>query len=56
MINATELRSKVGQMTKPEMAILRDELESNWSETLRPLMDILALGCISKFKTTITRL
>ena len=52
----SELRVRVGSMTKTEMVSLRDQIETNWSDSLRPLMNILSLGCISKFKTTLARL
>jgi|GEM_PF-5313474 len=52
----SELRVRVGSMTKTEMISLRDHLETNWSDSFRPLMDILSLGCINKFKTTLSRL
>ena len=51
-----ELRIKVTKMSKLEMIELRDELENNWDESLRPLMDVLSLGCWNKFKTTISKL
>ena len=43
-------------MSKLEMIELRDELENNWDEDLRPLMDVLSLGCWNKFKTSISKL
>tara|TARA_R110001632_G_scaffold14448_2_gene48711 strand:- start:459 stop:626 length:168 start_codon:yes stop_codon:yes gene_type:complete len=52
----SELRVRVGSMTKTEMISLRDQMEINWSDSLRPLMDILSLGCVNKFKTTLSRL
>ena len=55
-MTAQELRTKVNGMTKVEFAAMRDELESNWSETLRPLMQILSLACINKFNTTLINL
>jgi len=56
MITQAELRSKISNMTKQEFISLRDELESNWSESLRAKMSILSLGCINKFKTTLANL
>ena len=56
MINATELRAIVKNMTKQEMILLRDNMESDWNNSLRPLMNILSLGCINKFNTTISEL
>jgi len=56
MITQAELRSKISNMTKQEFISLRDELESNWSESLRAEMSILSLGCINKFKTTLANL
>ena len=56
MTTQTELRNKVNEMTKAEMISLRDELENNWSDSLRPLMHILSLGCVKKFKTTLINL
>ena len=51
-----ELRVRVTNMSKSEMIELRDELENNWNESLRLSMDILSLGCLSKFKTTLSKL
>jgi len=56
MITANELRTKVNGMTKEQFIQLRDELENNWSESLRPQMQILSLACINKFKTTLVNL
>jgi hypothetical protein len=53
---AEELRVAVKGMTKEEMIILRDKLESNWSNNLRPIMQILSLGCINKFNVTLVSL
>ncbi len=52
----SELRANVSSMTKPEMIALRDELESNWNESHKPLMAILCMGCINKFKTPLSKL
>ena len=51
-----ELRVKVTNMSKSEMIELRDELEKNWNESLKPLMNVLSLGCLNKFKTTLSKL
>ena len=51
-----ELRNKVKDMTKEDFIILRDNLENNWSEKLRPLMQILSLECINKFGTTLSKI
>ena len=51
----SELRANVSNMTKPEMIALRDELESTWNESYRPLMAILCMGCINKFKTPLSK-
>ena len=56
MITQIELRNKITEMTKLEMITLRDELENNWSDSLRPLMQILSLGCINKFGTTLSKI
>ena len=56
MITETQLRNKVNEMTRIEMICLRDELESNWSDSLRPLMTTLSLSCIKRFNTTIVNL
>ena len=56
MISETQLRSTVMVMSKNEMISLRDQIESNWTNSLRPLMNILSLGCIKKFNTTISKL
>jgi hypothetical protein len=55
-ITPRELREKVNAMTKSEITTLRDELENNWSESLRPLMEILSLRCINNFGTTLINL
>ena len=56
MTTQTELRNKVNEMTKAEMISLRDELENNWSDSLRPLMQILSLGCLKNFNKTLINL
>jgi len=55
-LTATELRIKIKDMSKVEMINLRNELESNWDSSLKPLMEILSLACINKFKTTLIKL
>jgi hypothetical protein len=55
-MKTSELRNKVSDMTKQEFINYRDELENNWNEDLRPLMNILALACINKFGTTLVNL
>lgn len=55
-MNASKLRKGIRNMSKDEMISLRDHMERNWTDSLRPLMDILSLGCINKFKTTISRI
>ena len=55
-MNATELRNKIATMTKNEMVELRDFMESRWSEKMREAMQVLSLGCINKFGTTISNL
>lgn len=55
-MTTTELRVSVLTMTKKEMINYRDQLESNWDESLRPLMLILARACINKFNTTLINL
>jgi hypothetical protein len=51
-----ELRIKVATMTSQEFIGYRDELESNWSEVKRPLMQILSLACINRFGMTLVGL
>tara|TARA_R110000851_G_scaffold27996_1_gene78382 strand:+ start:247 stop:414 length:168 start_codon:yes stop_codon:yes gene_type:complete len=51
-----QLRNKVKEMTKQEFVNYRNELENNWSESLIPLMQILSLACINKYKTTLINL
>lgn len=51
MITASELRQNINTMTRIEIADMRDQLESNWSESLRPLMLILSFRSLEKFKT-----
>ena len=55
-MTTTELRTAVKEMTKQEFINLRDELESNWSDSLRSKMQILSLACINKFGTTLINL
>lgn len=56
IMEAYKLRVAVLTMTKKEMIDYRDQLESNWDESKRPLMKILSLACINKFKTTLINL
>lgn len=56
MTTETQLRNKINEMTKVEMITLRDELENNWTNSLRPIMQVLSLGCISNFGTTLINL
>jgi len=56
MTTPSELRNKIHGMTKLEMVNLRDELENNWDNSLRPLMQILSLGCITRFKITLSKI
>ncbi len=56
MITATELRNKIDGMNELEVISLRDELENNWSESLRPIMKILSLGSIKNFNKTLSSL
>ncbi|MGI9554398.1 MAG: hypothetical protein ACR2M6_00365 [Vampirovibrionia bacterium] len=51
-----ELRVKVSEMTKHEFIALRDELESNWSESYRPIMNLLSLTSIIKFNIVLSSL
>ncbi len=55
-MTTSELRNKVEGMTKQDFINYRNELESNWDENLRPLMNILSLACINKFGTTLIKL
>ena len=56
MITATQLRNEVMTMTLKEIISLRDELENNWSNTLRPVMNVLSLACIKRFNKTLSNL
>ncbi len=56
MITVTELRYKVATMTIKEMVNLRNELETNWSNELRPAMNVLSLACIKRFNKTLSSL
>jgi len=51
-----ELRVKISEMTKHEFIALRDELESNWSESYRTLMNLLSLKSITRFNTILSSL
>jgi len=51
-----ELRAKISEMTKHEFIALRDELESNWDESYRPLMHLLSLKSITRFNTILSSL
>jgi hypothetical protein len=55
-MTTSELRNKVSQMTKEEFVTMRDQLENNWNESLREQMQVLSLGCLNKFKTTLVNL
>lgn len=55
-ITEYQLRLKISEMSKNDMIKLRDELENNWNENLRPLMQVLSLGCLMKFKVTLVSL
>ena len=50
------LRSQVNTMPKAEFISLRDKLETNWSEDKRPLMQVLSLGSLKRFKITLAEL
>ena len=52
----SQLRNKLPEMTKEEFIIIRDLLEKRWVASYRPLMLILSLGCINKFKTTLSNI
>ena len=54
MITATELRRKAMTITLDEMINLRNELECNWSNELRPIMSVLSLACIKRFNKTLS--
>ena len=51
-----EIRVKLNSMTKEEFANVRDILESNWSEKLRPTMQVLSFGCLTRFKIKLSEL
>ncbi len=51
-----QVRIKLNIMTKEEFIIIRDLLESNWSEKLRSTMQILSLGCLNRFKIKLSEL
>ena len=55
-MTTTELRIRIAEMTKQDFINYRDELESNWNESLRPQMQMLSLACINKFGTTLVNL
>ena len=55
-MKAQELRIKAQELTQEEMKNLRDELEANWDESKREIMQILSLACINKFKRTLSSL
>lgn len=55
-MTTTELRNNASEMTKQQFINLRDKMENNWSETLRPSMQVLSLACINKFGTTLSNL
>ena len=56
MMTATQLRNEITTMTLQEIINLRDELERNWSNELRPLMNVLSLGCIKRFNKTLSNI
>jgi len=55
-MTTTELRNNTSEMTKEQFINLRDKMENNWKETLRPSMQVLALTCINKFGITLSNL
>ena len=55
-MTATQLRNEITTMTLQEIINLRDELERNWSNELRPLMNVLSLGCIKRFNKTLSNI
>jgi hypothetical protein len=55
-MTTAQLREQANKMTKKEMIAQRDFMESNWSEFMRPSMQILSLACINKFETTLVNL
>lgn len=50
----SNLRENAGSMTLAEMKNLRDQLEKNWTNELRGLMQILSMACINKFNVTLS--
>ncbi len=56
MRTATQLRNEVMTMTLQEITNLRDELESNWSNELRDVMNVLSLACIKRFNKTLSNI
>jgi hypothetical protein len=55
-MTTSELRNKINEMTKEQFISMRDELENNWDESKRPFMQILSIGCINRFQTTLSKL
>jgi len=55
-MTTSELRNRINEMTKKEFITMRDELENNWNESKRPLMNILSMGCINRFNTTLANI
>ena len=56
MMTATQLRNEVTTMTLEEIINLRDKLEANWSNELRPVMNVLSLACIKRFNKTLSNI
>jgi hypothetical protein len=50
------LRESVHTMTKLQFIQLRDDLEANWDDSYRGLMQVLSLSCINRFRTTLIKL
>lgn len=55
-LTESQLRNQLESMTIEQMIELRDSLENNWNESLRPLMMILSKGCYNKFGKLISSL
>lgn len=47
----SDLRNKMTNMTNNEFVELRDYMEANWISSMRPVMQVLSLGCIGRFNT-----
>ncbi len=50
------MRISLAELTKIDFITIRDEMESNWKESMRDAMQVLSLSCINRFGVTLSEL